>query len=418
MLRRRVSASARRGVVAVVVVAATVLAVPGSVRAASVPGTAYLIDDTLYFTAGAGAVNDVVVGNTNDNVLFLEDDHPVELDPARAGDCVQRSRASVKCPSATFVVAYLGDARDYFHNYRDVTTQVYGQDGNDDLWGWFGTDRFLGGSGDDRLEGLPGHDILVGDAGNDTLDGDDGSDQLSGSDGNDTLYGGRNADRLHGGPGVDMLWGGDGNDFLNGGSGSGPGGGGVYGEADDDTLMWDSISTNFWGGDGFDTINYSQSDRKVVVLLDDHYDDYALPDPTGEPNPHNAHSDLERLIGSPYNDLIVGNDLPNTLEGGAGDDRIFGEGGNDQIDVQAGTGQWAYGWEGHDICAGSGLSITDSCEADLLPGLNGRPADGSRMVARRLRPARSRSRWMVMRSLVAAWLPTTAVTSSPALGET
>ena len=363
MVDRRVLMYAGRSAAAAMV-AGALLAFPGSVSAAAAPGTAYVSGATLYFQAGAAASNYIVVSNSADNVLLLQDNNqPIRLDPARSGACAAHDSQIIRCPGVTAVVAYLGDGRDYFYVYRNVTTEVYGQDGNDELWGWFDTDRFYGGPGDDLLEGLPGNDVLVGDAGTDTLNGDDGTDQLTGGDGNDTLYGGHHADHLHGGGGVDRLSGGYGNDTLNGGSGFGPGGGAVDGDAGDDILMWDSISRTFRGGEGLDTIDYSRSDRKVAVLLDDFYNDYALPHPTGEANPQNVHSDIEQVVGTAYNDLIAGNDLPNALVGGGGNDRIFAEGGDDYIDVQGGgTAQWAYGGEGRDTCTGTGLAVADSCE--------------------------------------------------------
>ena len=343
-------------------VVATILGVPGSVSAAGA-ATAWVSGGTLYFQAGAGATNWVAVFAEGTAIrLGDSNDNPVTLDLGRAGGCVQRDAWTVACPSHRPVHAYLGDGDDTFNVYANVTTHVHGDGGNDILYGWFAVDVLYGGAGNDELYGLPGNDTLVGDRGNDLIRGDLGFDQILGGEDRDTLHGDGDADTIDGGDGLDVLYGGVGNDSLAGGSGYGGSGGAIYGEAGDDTLAWDNVTEDYWGGAGFDTISYAQVDRKVIVMLDDLADDYALPHPTAVANPHNAHSDLERVVGSPYNDLILGSDLPNTLLGGAGDDRIFGEGGNDIIDVQGGANQWAYGWEGQDVCTGSGLTVADSCE--------------------------------------------------------
>jgi Ca2+-binding RTX toxin-like protein len=361
MVDRRVLVFAGRGVVAAVV-AGALLAFPGSVSAAAAPGTAYFSSGTLHFQAGAGASNYVVIGSTGDGVLLLEDNNqPVRLDPARAGGCAAHDSRLIRCPGAVAVVVHLGDGRDYFYNYRNVTTEVYGQDGNDELWGWFGTDRFYGGAGDDTLEGLPGNDVLVGDAGNDTLNGDDGTDHLLAGPGNDTLRGGDGRDNLHGQAGTDGLSGGPEADRLDGG----PGVGSVRGDDGDDVFYHsyaqsDLARGEYWGGAGTDEMNYLGMPTGVSVSLNNVADDIPIaPAAAG----HNVHDDIETVTGTYHADRLEGSEGPNTLVGSDGDDVLHGLGGGDRLDASAGNNQRVYGGPGTDTCYGSNLVVVDQCEA-------------------------------------------------------
>ena len=64
-----------------------------------------------------------------------------------------------------------------------------GGDGNDNLAGGQGVETLIGGSGDDRIDGNKGNDRAVMGAGDDTFvwDPGDGSDTVEGQDGNDTM---------------------------------------------------------------------------------------------------------------------------------------------------------------------------------------------------------------------------------------
>jgi len=78
-----------------------------------------------------------------------------------------------------------------------------------------GDDTITGGTGDDSFTGNDGNDSLVGGAGNDTLGGDDSNDTLIGGLGNDQLAGGPGDDVLFGGPGVDTYFGNGGYDVVS-----------------------------------------------------------------------------------------------------------------------------------------------------------------------------------------------------------
>lgn len=91
-----------------------------------------------------------------------------------------------------------GDAGDDLIYGDEGDDVIYGGEGNDTLHGGEGNDGFNGHIGDDIINGDAGSDILNGGEGNDTLNGGDDNDYLYGEDGNDTLNGGDGDDILYG----------------------------------------------------------------------------------------------------------------------------------------------------------------------------------------------------------------------------
>lgn len=157
------------------------------------------------------------------------------------------------------------------------------------------------GNGRFRINGLNGNDtITVGAA-------TTGGDYLDGGAGNDVLNAAGSDDMLDGGAGTDTLNAGAGNDILRGGAGS-------------DTLN---------GGDGIDTADYSTSSAAVMLTLP------ADPTRTARGNGGDANGDtlssIENVWGSNFNDTISGNRLDNLLVGNGGNDTLRGMDGNDML---------------------------------------------------------------------------------------
>ena len=91
-------------------------------------------------------------------------------------------------------------------NEAPVTTRT--------LIGTSGPDTISGDGRNDRIEGRAGNDVLQGRAGNDVILGEGGNDSLSGGAGRDVLRGGAGNDRLDGGFTGNDLFGDAGNDIL------------------------------------------------------------------------------------------------------------------------------------------------------------------------------------------------------------
>lgn len=183
----------------------------------------------------------------------------------------------------------------------DVTYNVADSDlGNSIL------DRLLGGGGDDQLSNAGGEGtggawpfstpLIDGGPGNDTLSAGAEDAVLVGDSGDDWLRGGPDdSDDLRGGPGFDRLEGGAGNDHLDGGP-------------DDD-----------WA-------QYGTAPGPVKV---------ALPGGTASGGDGYGGTDtfasIERIEGSAFDDLLVGDSGDNLIFAGGGNDRVLGLGGADSI---------------------------------------------------------------------------------------
>lgn len=91
--------------------------------------------------------------------------------------------------------------------------------------------------------------------------------------------------------------------------------------------MFDSTKgVLIWDGAGVDTINASNATQAATIDLNQGGWSYI-----GEKSPHissanqlsiNLGTQIENAIGGAYDDILVGNNLSNRLEGGAGNDTL------------------------------------------------------------------------------------------------
>jgi Ca2+-binding RTX toxin-like protein len=306
------------------------------------PGTASVwVDMTLGFHAGTGTVNTIevkpVVGG---GFTFADTTGTIELKDDLGHGCVQTTTHVLTCSSeVTLISADLQDGNDRFSSPATIPAYVYGGDGDDEL---------SGGARRDHIEGGPGKDLIRGGYGDDDLNGGKGVDTLFGQAGND---------RLTSNDLLDALWGSSGKDVLIGGAT-------MHGDDDDDTLF-PALGGEHWGGTEYDTVDFSKWTHRVNVSLDDRKNDgdESVDPDTDAADQMNIHGDVEKIIGTPYDDELIGNDEPDAIDGGAGRDAIAGRGGNDYLDAESGSGQSVYGGAGiHDTCVGFGITITSGCE--------------------------------------------------------
>ena len=156
----------------------------------------------------------------------------------------------------------------------------------------------------DVIDGGTGDDLIFGDTGSaPSRIGDlSGADIIAGGEGNDTMYGGGGDDLIDGAEGNDVIYGGAGLDGMTGGFG-------------DDLFVMDASDTGVGnamdGGLGFDTVDYSASNGQVLVLNG----------PVVGVNvnmsvanvaaaiPGDALADVEAMIGTRFNDTLVGGAL-------------------------------------------------------------------------------------------------------------
>jgi Ca2+-binding RTX toxin-like protein len=228
------------------------------------------------------------------------------------------------------------------------------------------TNPCFGGAGSQNIFGGAGNDTIFGQRGNDTIHGEGGDDALYGGVGDDTVFGNEGSDLVAGGLGADELDGNNGNDVVRGDGTTDTlkdtGGSGT------DTLSFATAVTPGFSGSvpyaGFPGEGASE-ERGIYVRLDgteactgfqacDNSARWAGGNDTVEAGA------FENVVGSPFDDLIVGSSGANRIDGGGGADAILGQGGNDTLYGGA-DGDYIDGGEGTDTAFGQ--SGTNECSA-------------------------------------------------------
>ncbi len=254
--------------------------------------------------------------------------------------------------------AYWGGAGTDTLSYAARTSAVtvspdgYGNDGADGENHYVGTDV-------ENIVGTDFNDVLIGSSAGNKLDGGYGCDSLTGNDGNDELIGGP-SDEENWGACVNTYDGGNGDDTLRSAS---------SGEV---LLAEPGADTYYTSGDGTTTVDYSSHAAAVNVSIDNVANDGAV----GEND--NVRSGIQTVIGTDFDDTLVGNNGINVFRGGDGNDTfdgklsgdyLYGEAGDDLIDGGAPGGQWTdglYGGSGNDTVTYAGR--TESVTVNLAPG--------------------------------------------------
>ncbi|MDD5049138.1 MAG: hypothetical protein PHH09_09440, partial [Methanoregulaceae archaeon] len=333
------------------------------------------------------AYNDELAGNEEDNIL-IGGAGADKLDGDAGNDTVSYENASSGVTAdLSGVITNTGDAAgDSFIGIESLTGSsspdvLYGDGNNnilaggagiDELYGREGDDILRGEAGDDTLDGGAGDDVLIGGAGEDDLYGGEGSDTASyrdaadGNLGDDTtgitinmtnsaantreavgdtftsiqniegsagddiliadntgakLYGLAGDDRLTGGTGNDELLGGSGDDILEGGLGDDI----LYGEDGADKLYGNMENSTEAGG--IDTASYESENATEGVTVNLTTKTGSGGEAEGDTLTH-----ISNLIGTAYDDELIGDGNANLLQGGEGDDILEGKGGDDILD--------------------------------------------------------------------------------------
>jgi Ca2+-binding RTX toxin-like protein len=188
----------------------------------------------------------------------------------------------------------------------------------------------------------------VGTFQNDTINGNSVSNDIYGGGGADSLYGLDGHDRLFGGDGNDRLFGGNGGDVLNGGIGN-------------DTLCGDAGADQLNGFEGVDIANYASSTVGMTINLT-----------SGTASDGDTLTLVENIVGTLYDDVVIGHNEENALFGGSGSDQIFGLVGNDRLEGQIGDDA-LFGGDGDDIQGGGDGNdgVFGEAGADSLYGGDG-----------------------------------------------
>lgn len=306
-----------------------------------------------------------------------------------------------------------------------LLSQFHGEDildggaGDDQLWGGGQADRLIGGAGNDWLAGETQNssddNSLLG--GGDWLDGGTGTDSLIGGNDDDTLLGGGGRDAMFGGAGNDLyVIQSDPNQAL-----ARPVAPGVSHRAGTSPQAWLDPSIQFGVPDqnlvasgayvhdaqGADTIRF-ESEVSVSDTDDDGSLTLAIGDPdwgqtltlvnaffgragdleiggastslrdwvqdkfTTDLSLTTAGAPVTYAFGAGGNDDLIGDatqDTDDTLDGGCGNDRLYGFGGQDSLQGAQGN-DWINGGDGDDqLAGGEGNDIlTDTLGNNVFDG--------------------------------------------------
>jgi Ca2+-binding RTX toxin-like protein len=163
--------------------------------------------------------------------------------------------------------------------------------------------------------------------------------RIAGGLGDDVIRGGPEDDLLEAGPGADKLYGGDGADGLIGGL---PGPTFLYGEGGGDLLAAGGGCGGgaLVGGPGRDDASFAETQAHPGLLYISFPKHKAWVDTLlreGRCRPVHLSPTDEDMEGSFDNDVLIGDAGPNAMLGQPGQDRFYGNGGEDVIDARDGV---------------------------------------------------------------------------------
>ena len=265
------------------------------------------------FVGGLGA-DEIDGGNGTDTINYIGSNAGVTVDLAAGTASGGHATGDVLISIERIFASSFDDTL----TGNDVRNLIFGFDGDDILNGGGGNDLLRGGEGADTLNGGDGADTADyrdSDAGV-TINLNSGS-ATGGYAAGDTfvdvehVFGSSHNDDLTGDSGDNLLVGNAGDDIL-------------FGLAGSDTLIGGEGADQLIGGGGADIADYRTSDSGVKVNLLNGTG--AGGHATGD-----TLTGIERVFGSDFVDVLIGNAGSNLLSGYDGNDAISGDGGEDNL---------------------------------------------------------------------------------------
>ena len=345
------------------------------------------------------AFDDVLTGDDGDNIINGSDgDDLIEggagadtMDGGDGIDTLSYASSDAGVDVSFPVFSFESDAEgghatgDVFVNFENLTGSAF----NDDISGDRTDNELRGGAGDDKINGNFGSDRLFGEAGDDTLvvlrasstqdgsfiDGGEGIDKLdyanSSTDmvvdmsagtaiaenghqetftnienvrtafGDDTIIGNGVDNVLEGASGDDTIFGNGGDDTI-------------FGSVGDDVIEGGAGADDMDGGDDIDLLSYESSSEGVNI-------DLSTNTASGGDATDDTIANFENVLGSAFNDTLIGDDGDNELTGGGGRDVLIGDAGDDTIN--GGGGDIMFGGDGNDFIFIDGIAADSQAEA-------------------------------------------------------
>jgi Ca2+-binding RTX toxin-like protein len=193
-----------------------------------------------------------------------------------------------------------------------------------------------------------------------------GSVRFAGGFGNDTIHAGPEDDLVESGPGSDHLYGGDGADGLVGGL---PGPTFLYGEGSGDLLAAGGGCAGgaLVGGPGRDDASFAETQAHPGLLIVSFPKHAAWVTTVKRCDSVHLSPTNEDMEGSFDWDVLIGDGGPNSMLGQPGEDRFYGNGGDDVIDARDGVRDFS-------IQCGSGRPPQPKAKGKGLTEPTGTPA--------------------------------------------
>ncbi|ORF30273.1 hypothetical protein BGI09_08135 [Snodgrassella alvi] len=309
----------------------------------------WIKDDFIYYRKGLDFY--IVAKNSADSlqiINFFRASGENQLDYIKFSDGSQLDISDIRTLTQTGT-----DGDDELYAYGTKDTYLNGGKGNDQLYGADGNDTLIGGDGNDRIYGGAGNDVLTGGTGNDYLEGGAGSDiYIFGSNfGHDVINNydssGNREDIIRFTDNIsqaDLIFRRTGNDLV------------IRTRQDDNSITVQNYFQNEAKGNyRVDFIEFADGTRlnvqdikKLTQTSTDGDDElYAY---SNEDTVLNGGLGNDSLFGANGNDTLIGGDGNDRIYGGAGNDVLTGGTGNDYLEGGAGSDIYIFGSNfGHDV---------------------------------------------------------------------
>ena len=350
----------RRAVLAVIVGAALL---PSAAEAGTASVNLGIPGGLVSYVAADGETNNVSVFVSGGKLTIAD------AAPVRAGTgCTLNACGDAECPlKAAVINVLLRDRNDSIVYRAPHRASVSGEAGDDIfLGGLRQTDTgrtvqpafYFGNDGRDTISyAAADRGVRV-----DTEDNPGGARTEDGRPGIDLESVGRDVEKIEGSSFSDVLFGSTGNDNITGRAGNDELGGG----AGSDFFFEDQGGRNgadsIHGGDGNDRVSYAGRTSGVNVSLDNVRND-------GEPGEGDlVFANVENITAGNGDDILVGSNAANDLQGFGGIDTLHGLGGNDTLQLGS-RSDFAFAGTGNDvILAGDGerdhINCGDNTDTD------------------------------------------------------
>lgn len=334
----------------------------------------------IFRDTGSGLSGDVITDFGAEDLIHITDANFAAFSFSLSGNTLTYTGGSLTFGSPLSGTLIASAAVDGGVELQLVSGSVDGT-----IYGSSGNDRLTGSDAAERIDALGGNDMVAGGAGADTLIGGDGVDWIySGTESPpfslpfyDTFY---TPPLLDTGTEVDTLIGGAGADRLFAGYGDNVDGGPTE-------LYGDYLYISFLGAPSGVTVDFHLETQvigggtitgieNISWVQGSNYDDYIDAGSWAD-----GYSEFTAVFGMAGHDSLIAGYYTGLLDGGDGDDLLYGRSseylqsahggaGNDTIYADTGSSVKAYGGEGDDLIYAGGLAYGGSGNDTILMHFN------------------------------------------------